>query len=341
MNKNRRDFIKASSILGAASLLPIGKLLANSSSLLSNREEVSGTCVLIPTEVAGPFPLDLTANTTFFRQDIREDKEGVPMKLKLKILGNGNCLPMQNVRVNVWHCDKDGVYSGYDTTNNPGQAGLTYFRGYQMTDANGEVEFMTIFPGWYNGRICHIHFQVYVSSSYAAISQLTFDVATKQAIYTANPDLYTNGTDPMSLASDNIFSDGYQYQIATLTENTDINGYDAYLEVTIEGNGTVGIGHSEKENAKNFTMGQNYPNPFEEETTIPVTLNQTSDVVVDLYNLQGKKVLSINKPNLSVGSHSININLAELSLAGSSYLYQMTVKNSAGTYVDSKLMTSK
>ncbi|MEZ4687486.1 MAG: hypothetical protein R3B47_15900 [Bacteroidia bacterium] len=98
---------------------------------------------------------------------------------------------MQSVRVNIWHCNKDGLYSGYDGNNNPGQAGLTYLRGYQMTDANGEVEFITILPGWYNGRICHIHFQVYVSSSYAAISQLTFPIADKNAIYQANSTLYT------------------------------------------------------------------------------------------------------------------------------------------------------
>lgn len=80
--------------------------------------------------------------------------------------------------MNIWHCDKDGLYSGYSQNNNQGQAGLTYLRGYQMTDASGNVEFVTIFPGcrW---RICHIHFQVYVSSVYAAISQSAFPLAEK------------------------------------------------------------------------------------------------------------------------------------------------------------------
>ena len=76
---------------------------------------------------------------------------------------------MPNVRVNIWHCDKDGNYSGYQS-----QQGLTYLRGYQMADANGEVEFITVFPGWYNGRTCHIHFQVYVSETYAAIFTIDF-----------------------------------------------------------------------------------------------------------------------------------------------------------------------
>lgn len=332
MSKNRRDFIKTTGLLSAASLIPFSKIFAETNKVAS--------CTLIPTETAGPFPLDLTANTTFFRQDIRETKSGMLFKLKLKIIGDSNCLPLQNVRVNIWHCDKDGLYSGYSQTNNPGQAGLTYLRGYQFTDANGEVEFTSIFPGWYNGRICHIHFQVFVSSSYAAISQLTFPVTDKQALYAANSSLYTNGADPMSLTSDNVFSDGYQYQMATLTPNTNTGGYDSYLEVTIQGSGTTGIGHLEKENAKNFALGQNYPNPYTNQTIIPVNLVQPADLTLYLYDLQGKKVKTIQKNNLPAGEHNFELNMQSLGLSTGNYVYQMTVKNTNGVFVDSKMMTA-
>lgn len=332
---NRREFIKTTGLFGAVSLIPFGSVLAE-----TNGSNKAASCTLIPTETAGPFPLDLTANTSYFRQDIRETKTGVQLNLKLKIIGDGNCLPMQNLRVNIWHCDKDGLYSGYSQTNNPGQAGLTYLRGYQFTDANGEVEFITIFPGWYVGRICHIHFQVYVSSGYAAISQLTFPVADKQALYAANSSLYTNGADPMSLASDNIFSDGYAYQMATLTPNTTTGGFDSYLEVTIQGSGTVGIGHLEKENAKNFSLGQNFPNPYNNETSIPVTLQLPSDVTLDLFDLQGRKVKTIERIGLSSGEHKVDLNMQTLGLSTGNYAYQLTVKNSNGIFVGSKLMTS-
>ena len=46
-------------------------------------------------------------------------------------------------------------------------------RGYQITDENGEVEFRTIFPGWYNGRVVHMHL-AHVNSNYAAVSQFTW-----------------------------------------------------------------------------------------------------------------------------------------------------------------------
>ena len=331
----RKDFLRSVGLAGAASLVPFKTVFAN----LGETDKLSAACVLIPTETAGPFPLDLTANTTFFRSDIRESKTGVRLNVKIKVLGEDNCGVMQNVRVNIWHCDKDGLYSGYDTTNNLGQAGLTYLRGYQMTDVNGEVSFTSIFPGWYNGRICHIHFQVYVSSSYSAISQMTFDVSTKNAIYAANSSLYTKGADPMSLASDNIFMDGYSYQMATLTANTVTGGYDAYIEVTVRGNG-LGIGHIEKENARQFNLGQNFPNPYAEMTTIPFSLMQDSEVKIELWDMMGKKLATILEQKMNIGDHTVDFRPEQHNLLPGSYIYQLEVNNQDGIFRDTKMMTA-
>jgi hypothetical protein len=208
-----------------------------------------------------------------------------------------------------------------------------------MTDANGEVEFITILPGWYPGRVCHIHFQVYVSSSYAAISQLAFDDNTKNEIYTANPTLYPDGVDPVAIGGDGIFADGYTYQLATLTAKTS-GGYDSFLEVTVEGEGTTGLGYLEKQNAKQFSLQQNTPNPFYSETIIPITLTQTSKVKLDLWDLSGRKVATIDKGKLTTGSHQVVINLRELRLSHTNYIYQVEVENSDGIFRDCKVMTS-
>jgi protocatechuate 3,4-dioxygenase beta subunit len=337
MRKNRRDFIKATGILSAASLIPSGTTQARD----QKPQSAGGSCTLVPTETAGPFPLDLTANTFYFRKDIREDRAGAQLNLRLRIIGAVNCEPMRNARVNIWHCDKDGFYSGYNNSMNPGQQGKTYLRHYQMTDANGEVEFTTIFPGWYPGRTCHIHFQVYVSSSYAAISQLTFEVGPKNEVYATHPTMYTKGADPRSPGSDNIFSDGYAYQLATLTTDTAENAYDSFLEVAVQGNGTVGIGHLEKENARQFTLGQNFPNPFSTETTIPLALTEPSDVILDIFDMMGKKVASMRFENQSPGNHLLNVNRAALAIAASNYLYQVEISNANGTFRDYKLMTAE
>lgn len=334
---NRRTFLKSTGLLGLTSLVPFKQVFAQPEEPVNTK----ASCTLIPTETAGPFPLDLTENSTFFRQDIKESKTGVPLQVKLKIIGADNCAAMPNLRVNIWHCDKDGLYSGYDVANNAGQAGLTYLRGYQITDANGEVTFNTIFPGWYNGRICHIHFQVYVSSSYAAISQLTFDVTTKNSIYTNNSSLYTKGTDPMSLSNDNIFSDGYSYQMATLTPNSTTGGYDAYLEVTINGSGTVGLGHIEKESEKQFTLQQNYPNPYESETTIPFILKQAGEVTLELWDFNGKRIYRSGSKSFVSGTHHTSLQLSALGIKPGNYVYQLIVKNDHGVFVQNKVMTMK
>ncbi|MCB0852912.1 MAG: intradiol ring-cleavage dioxygenase, partial [Bacteroidetes bacterium] len=140
---NRKTFLKGLGLAGAGSLIPSQIIQAGNARVAASP---LSDCVLIPSETEGPFPLDLTENSTFFRQDVREDRTGVQLNLKMKILGLENCGPMENVRVNIWHCDKDGVYSGYNTGNNPGDANATYLRGYQFTDVDGEVEFVTIFP---------------------------------------------------------------------------------------------------------------------------------------------------------------------------------------------------
>lgn len=327
--------MKATGLLSAVSLMPIQSLAGDH----STSDGIAADCTLIPSETAGPFPLDLSSNTYYLRQDIRESQPGVPLQLRLKVVGVNNCQPMPNVRVNIWHCNKDGVYSGYNTNNNPGDANSTFLRGYQITDANGEVTFKTIFPGWYTGRITHIHFQVYVSSSYAAVSQLTFDLNEKNALFTAHKDIYTKGNDPLTFTSDNIFSDGYTVQLASLTFNNTTGEYESYMEIAVQGEGTLGIGHIEKENAKYFSLGQNYPNPYQNTTSIPFTLRQSGRVIIELFDLNGKKLFLLHDNHLSQGDHTVSFTMDNLGLPVAPYLYQITFTTIHGTFTDIKMMT--
>ena len=326
---NRKDFLKGTGLAGLGLVLPKTNLSAN-----TTKKSTLDDCALIPSETAGPFPLDLTANSDFLRQDVREDREGAQLNLRMKIVGLDNCEPMPNVRVNIWHCDKDGNYSGYQS-----QQGLTYLRGYQMADANGEVEFITVFPGWYNGRTCHIHFQVYVSETYAAISQLTFDHDLVNGVYDDFSSLYTKGDDPLSPDTDNIFNDGYDLQLASLTPNSTTGGYDAYLEVTVQGIGTVGVSNLERQTAKIFELGQNAPNPFVNQTFIPVTVKEKSDIKLELWNINGKKVSTVFEQDDAFGEFNIEVNLNKLGLPNGNYIYQFEAINNKGTFRLPKLMT--
>lgn len=328
----RKDFLRGFSWLGLGVLAPV-KATASSTAVMSGPQPPN--CTLIPSETAGPFPLDLTENQTFFRQDVREGREGVLLNQKIKIIGADNCLPMPNIRVNIWHCDKDGLYSGYGA-----EEGKTYMRGYQITDANGEVNFTTILPGWYPGRICHIHFQAYVSSIYAAISQLTYPIAEKNAIYLGNDDIYTKGIDPLGFANDGVFADGYAYQLASLTPNEDTGVFDSYLEVTIEGSGLTGLAQAEPETGGLFKLNQNQPNPYFDQTAIPFELIKSADAYLEIWDFTGQKITELSQRGLTAGHHSFVVNTQQLGITNANYVYQLRVEHNGGIYRQAKVMTA-
>lgn len=90
----------------------------------------------------------------------------------------------------------------------------------------------------------------------------------------------------------------------------------------------------------NFTLGQNFPNPYIYETNIPFQLTQAADITLYLFDLQEKKVASISR-SLSAGDHCIPLNLHSLGLPVGNYTYQLEVKNATGIYSDCKIMTAQ
>ena len=293
-------------------------------------------CVLVPSETAGPFPLDLTENEFFFRQEIQEDRVGVRLRQRIRILGADNCEPMPNVRVNIWHCDRDGDYSGYAAMNSEGQ---TYCRGYQITDAYGECEFVTIFPGWYPGRVTHVHFQVFVSSQYSVVSQWTWPHEDAVNAVNAHPDLYPAGPDPLAPAQDGIFADGFELQLADLAWDDEAQEYVSLYEATVEGGGTTGLGYQEFQNESLFRLGQNLPNPVVSSTNVPLHLKRPAQVTWSLWSLQGRCVHKRDMGTLGAGEHAWTVDFASMQLPAASYIYQVEVVSDGARHTDVKRMT--
>jgi protocatechuate 3,4-dioxygenase beta subunit len=140
------------------------------------------------------------------RQDISEGITGLPVRLALRIV-DANCQPVKGATVDVWHTSAAGVYSAMaaGTFCNPTQEDLSkrhFSRGVQTTDANGRVDFNTVFPGWYSSRTIHIHFRVRIGDTAMVTSQLFFEDALADEIiknhvdYGARPNRdTTNKTD--------------------------------------------------------------------------------------------------------------------------------------------------
>jgi protocatechuate 3,4-dioxygenase beta subunit len=330
---NRKEFLKSVGLLGAGLSFP----------LRTEESEVNASpnedCVLVPSETAGPFPLDLGENSFFFRQDIREGQEGAKLKMKMRIVDVDGCTAMPNVRVNIWHCDKDGIYSGYNTGSNQGNTEDTYLRGYQIADANGEVEFVTVFPGIYPGRICHIHFQVFVSSSYSAVSQFTFDVQPKNQLYAENSDIYGTENDPVGLSQDFSFADGYEHQLASLEKVGD--GYESFIQVAVDGSTLTNVGYEEMQTVKVIELKDIYPNPFVNKLNVPIVLKQHSEIRLELWDLQGKKIMDINKGNYARGEYTLDLSTTSEALTIGNYILQVVARSNNGVYKLQRVVTRK
>jgi protocatechuate 3,4-dioxygenase beta subunit len=237
----------ASSVSGSVATSSASASSARSSSASSG----NSACSNIPGETAGPYPADGTNSNSsglvnvltqsgIVRSDIRASfgsasgvAAGVPLTLVLT-LTNTACTPLAGYAVYLWHCNRDGNYSLYSN----GITAENYLRGVQVSDANGEVRFTSIFPGCYSGRWPHIHFEVYASLA-AAVSGNN-DVKTSQLALPASSCATVYGSASgqanlaaISLSTDNVFSDdSAALQMASVSGDL-ATGYTASLRVSI------------------------------------------------------------------------------------------------------------
>lgn len=61
-----------------------------------------------------------------------------------------------------------------------------------------------------------------------------------------------------------------------------------------------------------FELHGNYPNPFRSVTTITFTIHQPRNVVIDLYTLQGARIMEVFRGTVDPGLHSVEFNGAGL-----------------------------
>lgn len=170
----------------------------------------NGACVTSPNEVEGPYPyVGGEITNPLSRIDITDGQTGVPLTLNLVVVNvSANCNVVPNARVDIWHCNKDGYYSGYGNQNSvlgtQSYVGKTWLRGYQTSDANGLVKFTTIYPGWYSGRATHIHFEVFINGVLKKTGQMAFSETVSNEVHVSS--LYAaHGKNTTSNMGDGIF----------------------------------------------------------------------------------------------------------------------------------------
>jgi protocatechuate 3,4-dioxygenase beta subunit len=196
-------------------------------------------CVVRPELTIGPYFVDDQLNRSDIRSEPSDNsvEEGVPLTLNINVasIGNSSCTPIEGAQVDVWHCDAQGHYSG---VSDPGfdTSGLKFLRGYQITDANGAVQFQTIFPGWYSGRAVHIHFTIRTKSAdnqdYQFTSQFFFDDTLTDQVHALEPYASKGPRDTRN-ATDNIFNGGGDQLLLNLQGDT-TNGFTSAMTIGLD-----------------------------------------------------------------------------------------------------------
>ncbi|MEA5504302.1 intradiol ring-cleavage dioxygenase [Halotia wernerae UHCC 0503] len=233
----RREALALFRAAGTA-IFVVGCIPRKSNSTQALTVSSTPACVVSPEQTEGPYFVDEKLN----RSDIRFDpadgavKEGVPLQLTLHVsqVGSNGCTPLVSAIVDVWHCDALGIYSDV-TDRSFSTVGKKFLRGYQVTDAKGNVQFTTIYPGWYQGRTVHIHFKVRTNrtsgQSYEFTSQLYFDDTISDRVYTQAP-YASKGQRTQKNANDGIFQGGGEQMLLKLTKNE--QGYAATFDVGLQ-----------------------------------------------------------------------------------------------------------
>jgi len=239
---SRRQALGVLALAGANAVLGCGGgQAATTSTTSTSATGSSASCTITPEGEEGPYFVD-DSDTGFNRSDIRSNLDGsnsqtgIPLTLSIYVYDSQNsCAAMANVQVDIWHCNASGIYSAEDVESTTGE---TWLRGYQLTDSNGLATFVTIIPGWYQGRTTHIHLRV--RSSYDSTTtggtnttQLFFPQDTIDTINTTISHYSAEGTNPTTNAADHVYSrevDGGN--ILTLNGDT-TNGYTATFKINL------------------------------------------------------------------------------------------------------------
>ena len=208
----RKNFLKTFALMAAAGPMIIDgckKDAAAKSTTTTSTSTTSGSCIVTASETEGPYPYVGGESTNpLDRSDVTAGQTGVPLTLSFVVVdANNSCNVVTGARVDIWHCNKDGYYSGYANQNSglgaKSYVGETWLRGYQLTDSTGIAKFSTIYPGWYSGRATHIHIEVFVNGVMKKTTQICFSESINNVVYASS--LYSShGINPLTNEADGI-----------------------------------------------------------------------------------------------------------------------------------------
>jgi protocatechuate 3,4-dioxygenase beta subunit len=194
---SRRETLLAAGGLIAAALIPEAASAAGTGPAAVASGAIS--CVLTPELTEGPYYVPAEK----VRRNITEGRPGAPLDLRLTVVDASTCKAIKSAVVDIWHADAGGVYSGAVA----GNSGTNFMRGIQKTDSSGLARFISVYPGWYQGRAVHIHVKVHLGGTVVHTGQFFFNDALTDAVYKRSPYAARGSRDTRN-AADSIYRNG-------------------------------------------------------------------------------------------------------------------------------------
>jgi protocatechuate 3,4-dioxygenase beta subunit len=170
------------------------------------------------------------------RADITEGLPGVPLEVRFAVTDRKGA-PLAGARVDIWHCDAAGLYSGYagqGEGRSTSTKGKTFLRGAQAADKEGVAAFRSIYPGWYEGRATHIHFKVFNGKRHVLTSQFFLPDALSEYLYTQLPVYRRAGLRSVLNSNDGIALQAGNTVVGAVRQEAD--RYVASLNVVVDPN---------------------------------------------------------------------------------------------------------
>ena len=217
---DRKKFLK-NGLVGIGTIIVVPSLITSCN---DDMEPVvdPNACAVSPSEIAGPFPIKTPAQLV--RENIVGNRTGIPLLINIKVEDtNNNCMPLDGVLVDVWHCDAKGNYSEYSDQIEGDFTSENFLRGRRTTGVNGVASFISIYPGWYPGRAPHLHLEILRADGISLlITQTAFPEEVSNTIYATNE---YNGIFDTSNAQDGEFGNSLNRNLATSVMGNTTDGY--------------------------------------------------------------------------------------------------------------------
>jgi len=287
-------------------------LVAQNHSLASR---VTQNCVARPQQTEGPYFRDEMLERTDIRTDpgTGNQSEGIPLEIEFHVSkGEGDdCVPLAEALVDLWQCDALGRYSDV-LDSNFDTRGQKFLRGYQITNSEGIAKFLTIYPGWYQGRAVHLHFKIRTSpgsdEGYEFTSQIYFNDSISDEVFLNEP-YSSKGQQRVKNGNDGIFRSGGENLLIDLSQSE--GKYKGIFNISLQ-IAPTNVGEKLDIKPDEYNLSQNYPNPFNNSTAISFTIPASGYLTLKIYNSFGAEVSTLINSNFHPGNYTVNWDAADM-----------------------------